>query len=318
MPTRPSTPYRWGTNAGARVAPSLARQGTGWAMNEPIDPLQCNDLWGQLSDWVDYLADVVPASNVFEAEVFRVVDPAGPTARGALTWTTIGGNAGLVVGGNAGGLPGIFFDNTTGYVKILQSTGPVVMLEVQPTGMVGPLAVAGADGGRFGYDSTDLLDLLHDFGPASGGYMPILTSAPALPPFFLVSGGSVKIYNPNAAPFDCALRRPVRCPYDPAMTGPGRFPKVVTLSATFTGAATDIGVRLIRIQRSTGVETIEGTITQAAPVYTFAGSGLVLDPEFRDYTIEVFSTGLAGTTGTTDTVRAIRLDALHALLLPVM
>ena len=92
MPTRPSTPYRWGTNAGARVAPSLARQGTGWAMNEPIDPLQCNDLWGQLSDWVDYLADVVPASNVFEAEVFRVVDPAGPTTRGALTWDTIGGN----------------------------------------------------------------------------------------------------------------------------------------------------------------------------------------------------------------------------------
>ena len=317
MPSRPSTPYRWATTGGARVAPTLARQGTGWVSGEPIDPLQCNDIWGQLSDWVDYLADVIPASNVIEAETFRVVDPAGPTTRGALTWTTIGGNAGLVVGGNAGGLPGIFFDNVTGYAKILQATGPVVMLEIQPTGMVGPKAVPGADGGRFGYDSTDLLELVHDFGPLTGGYMAVLPSSPTLPPY-IYGGTAAKIYNPNAAPLDCVFRRQVLCPYDPAMTGPGRFPKVVTLSATFTGAATDIGVRLIRILRSTGAETVEGTITQAAPTYTFAGSGLVLDPEFRDYCIEVFSTALGATTLTTDTVRAIQLAVAHALLLPVM
>jgi hypothetical protein len=177
MPTRPSTPYRWATNGGARTAPTLARQGTGWVLGEPIDPAQCNDIWGTLSDWVDYLADVVPASNIFEAEVFRVVDPAGPTTRGALTWTTIGGNAGLVVGGNAGGLPGIFFDNVTGYVKILQSTGPVVLLEIQPAGMVGPKAVADAVyGARFQYDYTDLLTLDHDFSPSGGGYTPIVVN----------------------------------------------------------------------------------------------------------------------------------------------
>lgn len=292
--TRPaSTPYRFATDSGVRLEPIAGRKAAGWVPGEPVSALQANDLWGVASDWVVLLEAIAPADGTLAAQALELYDTAGTPALAA-TWTagSVADSALLTVG--------------------------AVGWEWRTTGMVGPLAVAGADGGRFGYDSTDLLNLVHGFGPATGGYMPLMGSAPALPPFFLVSGGSVKIYNPNAAPYDCALRRPVLCPYDPAMTGPGRFPKIVTLSATFTGAATDLGVRLIRIQRSTGAETIEGTITRAAPTYTFAGSGLVLDPEFRDYCIEVFSAGLAGTTPTTDTVRAIQLAVAHALLLPVM
>lgn len=321
MPTRPSSPIVWATNGGTRTVPTLARQGTGWAVGEPIDPKQCNDLWGEAFDWIGYLASIVPASNVITAETFRVVDPAGPTTRGALTWTTIGGNAGLVVGGNAGGLPGIFFDNTTGFVKILQSTGPVVMLEIQPTGMVGPKAIADSTGGRFGYDSTDLLTLDHDFSPSGGGYTPIVVNpfvGAGLPASLVALGTSHLLYNPNAVPQDASFRRPLVIPYDPASTGPGRFPKLVSIAATYVGATNDLKVRVIKVLKSSGVETVLCTLDAGTPAFTFAGSGEVTDPQLKHYVVELYSAALGAGLTTADALRTVTLTADHGLLNPIL
>jgi len=322
MPTRPAAPPEWATNGGTRTVPTLGRQGTGWVSGEPIDPLQCNDLWGEAFDWIGYLADIVPASNVVVAETFRVVDPAGPTTRGALTWTTIGGNAGLVVGGNAGGLPGIFFDNTTGFVKILQSTGPVVMLEVQPTGMVGPKAIADAVyGARFQYDYTDLLTLDHDFSPSGGGYTPIVVNpfvGAGLPASLVALGTSHLLFNPNAVPQNASFRRPLVIPYDPASTGPALFPKLVSITATYVGATNDFKVRVIKILKSTGAETVLCTLDAATPTFTFAGSGEITDPQLKHYVVELYSAALGAGLPTADALRTVTVVADHGVLNPII
>ena len=306
MPTRPSTPYLWATNGGARVAPTLARQGTGWAMNEPIDPLQCNDLWGQLSDWVDYLADVIPASNIITAETFRVVDPAGPTTRGALTWTTIGGDAGLVVGGNAAGLPGIFFDNVTGYVKILQSTGPIEMLEVRPKGLLGPRALPDADGVRFGFDSTARLQLVHDVSPQSRAYMVHMVTLAGTPCVMVFGAGSASLYNGDATTAQQAVfRSQIALPIEAGQTT--RFPVIKKLEATYTGTADDLEIAVIRITKSTGAETSLGLINDSTPSNTFGG-GSITDPLTYTYALEIRSDAALATGAlTADGVRNVLL-----------
>jgi hypothetical protein len=322
MPTRPSAPYLWATNPGRRTVPTLARQGTGWVMGDPVDPLQVNDLWGACFDWIGYLAGIVPSSNVLVAETFRVVDPAGPTTRGALTWTTIGGNAGLVVGGNAGGSPGIFFDNATGFVKVLQSTGPVVMLEVQPTGMVGPKAIADAVyGARFQYDSTDLLELEHDFSPSGGGYTPIVVTpfvGAGLPASLVNVGTSHLLYNPNAVPQDASFRRPLIIPYPTEATGPSLMPKLISITATFIGATNDLKVRVIRVTRSSGAESIRCTLDAANPTFTFAGTGENTDPEFMHYVVELYSAALGAGLPTADALRTVTIVAKHGRLNPIL
>lgn len=307
MPTRPSTPYRWGTNAGARVAPSLARQGTGWVMNEPIDPLQCNDIWGQLSDWVDYLADVIPASNVITAEVFRVVDPAGPTNRGALTWDNIGGNDGLVVGSTEGDEPGFFFDSVTGYVIARQNAG-VDLLEIRPKGLLGPRALPDADGVRFGFDSTAKLQLVHDVSPQSRAYMVHMVTLAATPCVMVFGAGNVALYNGDATTAQQAVfRSQIALPIEAGQTT--RFPVIKKLEATFTGAADDLEIAVIRITKSTGAETSLGLIKASAAANTFGG-GSTTDPLTYTYALEVRSPAALA-------VGALTVDGVRNVLLTI-
>lgn len=314
MPTRPtSTPYRFATNPGTRTTPSAGRKASGWEIGDPADPLQWNDLWGVLSDWVDYLADISPASDVLVAETFRVVDPAGPTTRGALTWDTIGGNAGLAVGSTEGDKPGIFFDGVTGFVIVRQDAG-VDLLEIREKGLVNPRGMADPTTGiRFGYDSSDTLQIVHHLGPNGGGWMGIMDIGGAVPSWWLNSAGFLFLY--TLAPGDAKQRWNLSIPYE--STQASGFPKILTLAATFVNAAADLSVKLIRITRSTGAETTIGSaITSASPSHTYAAGGYQTDPTIYDYCFEAVTTGLAGGAASTDGVQNIRATINHYALNP--
>jgi hypothetical protein len=313
MPTRPAAPPEWATNGGTRTVPTLARQGTGWVSGEPIDPLQCNDLWGEAFDWIGYLADIIPASNVIEAEVFRVVDPAGPTTRGALTWDTIGGNAGVAVGSTEGDKPGIFFDSVTGFVIVRQDAG-VDLLEIREKGLINPRGMADPTSGiRFGYDSSDTLQIVHHLGPNGGGWMSIMDVGGAVPSDWLISAGFVFLYTSAAG--DAKQRWNLSIPYESGQVS--GFPKIITLAGTFVNAAADLSVKLIRITRSTGAETTIGSaITSAAASHTYAAGGYQTDPTLYDYCFEAVTTGLAGGVTSTDGVQNIRATINHYALNP--
>lgn len=313
MPTRPSSPIVWATNGGTRTVPTLARQGTGWAVGEPIDPKQCNDLWGEAFDWIGYLANIVPASNEVNAETFRVVDPAGPTTRGVLTWDTVGGNPGLVVGSTQNDMPGIFFDSVTGFVIVRQDAG-VDLLEIREKGLINPRGMAHLTTGiRFGYDSSDTLQIVHHLGPNGGGWMSIMDVGGAVPSWWLNSAGFCFLYTNTVG--DAKQRWNLSIPYESSQVS--GFPKIITLAATFVNAAADLAVKLIRITRSTGAETTIGSaITSASPSHTYAAGGYQTDPTLYDYCFEAVTTGLAGGVASTDGVQNIRATVNHLALNP--
>jgi hypothetical protein len=91
------------------------------------------------------------------------------------------------------------------------------------------------------------------------------------------------------------------------------FVKIETLVATFFGSAADLEVSLIEITRSTGAESVLGTITSADPIETFAG-GHVVNPETKRYCLEIRANPSTGFTA--DGVRAIRLLCAHESLNP--
>lgn len=321
MPTRPAAPPEWATNGGTRTVPTLARQGTGWAVGEPIDPKQCNDLWGEAFDWIGYLADIVPASNVVVAEVFRVVDPAGPTTRGALTWDTIGGNAGVAVGSTEGDKPGIFFDSVTGFVIVRQDAG-VDLLEIREKGLVNPRGMADPTSGiRFGYDFSDTLQIVHPFGPGTGGWMAVTSgstpageASPQIVPRIVAGAEFWQLYNPGSIALDLEFRRPLLFAAESSQAS--GFPVLKELSAVFDGASGAFNVTLSRINRATGAGSVVGGVSSMAPTNNFGGVGHTTTPLTHDYVLVLRAAGVAATTATVDAVRCILLKVNHHSLNP--
>jgi hypothetical protein len=214
------------------------------------------------------------------------VDPAGPTTRGALTWDTIGGNPGLVIGSTDGDKPGIFFDSVTGFVIVRQDAG-VDLLEIREKGLLGPRALADADGVRFGFDSTAKLHLVHDVSPQSRAYMVHMVTLTPITCAMVFGAGNVSLYNGSAvAAQQAVFRSQIALPIEAGQTT--RFPVIKKLEATYTGTADDLEIAVIRITKSTGAETSLGLINASTPSNTFGG-GSTTDPLTYTYALEIRS-----------------------------
>jgi len=296
--TRPtSTPYQFATDPGVRLEPIAGRKAQGWVPGEPVSALQANDLWGVASDWVVLLDAIAPADGTLAAQAVELYDTAATPALAA-TWTagSVADSALLTVG--------------------------AVGWEWQTTGMVGPKAIADAVyGARFQYDSTDLLTLDHDFSPSGGGYTPIVVNpfvGAGLPASLVKLTTSHLMFNPNAVAQDASFRRPLIISYDPASTGPALFPKLVSITATYVGATNDFKVRVIKILKSNGAETVLCTLDAATPTFTFAGTGEITDPQFKHYVVELYSAALGAGLTTADALRTVTLVADHGVLNPIL
>jgi len=296
--TRPtSTPYQFATDPGVRLEPIAGRKAQGWLPGQPVSALQANDLWGVASDWIVLLDAIAPADGTLAAQAVELYETVGPPSLAA-TWSagSVADSALLTVG--------------------------AVGWEWRTTGMVGPKAVADAVyGARFQYDSTDLLTLDHDFSPSGGGYTPIVLNTVVganLPASLIALGTSHVLHNPNAVARTATLRRPLIIPYDPASTGPALFPKLISITATFVGATGDFQIRVIRILKSSGAETVLGTIDAATPTFTFAGTGEITDPQLKHYVVELYSFGLGAGLSTVDQLRTVTVVADHGVLNPIL
>lgn len=75
MATRPTTvPSAFATNGGTRVAPTPARNATGFQSAEAVPPLTNNELMGLNRDWVIYLSELSPSSDVLAFREWECLD----------------------------------------------------------------------------------------------------------------------------------------------------------------------------------------------------------------------------------------------------
>ena len=280
--TRPtSIPYRFATDSGVRSEPIAGRKATGWVPGEPVSALQANDLWGVGSDWIVLLEAIAANDGTLATQVLELYDT-GATPALAAKW-----EAGSVANS----------------AKLTCDTG---VFEFRAKGEVGPRATAAADGVRYGYDSSDRLQIVYDVSPQSRAYMVHMVTLSASPCTVVTAAGSAGVYNPDAGTAQQAVfRSQIQIPTESTQTG--RFPIIKQLTGTFTGAADDLEIAVIRITRSSGAEASLGLIKSSAATNTFGG-GVTTDPLTYTYALELRSAAaLPGGGLTTDGVRNVLL-----------
>ena len=280
--TLPAAPYLWATNPGTRTTPTVGRQATGWIAGEPVSASQANDLWGTSLDWIALLSEIAPADGTLTAQVIEVYDLAGPPVLAAT----------ISVGA------------TTPSARITVGS---TNLELREKGLIGPCAIEDADGVWFGYRTGAALRINHDFSPQQRGYTTLMETLAAIPCVMVFGTPDIALYNGDAVTAQRALfRSQIEIPAHSSQTA--RFPVLKNLSATFTGAAVDLQIRVIEITRATGAETVVATITSAAPSSTFGG-GYTTTPTTKSYAMEIRSAAALATGAlTTDYFRNLILQ----------
>lgn len=335
--TIPAAPTRWATNTGARDPDPLPAglYATGWQPGQVLPARALNSLEGQLSDWVDYIAQLFPASgqmSLTRLDLYEGLLPGG-TLAGTFTVRTYAGlggvdivmlrhedtpaTVGIGVGSADGDQTTLLIQGSTNRATMMDIAGPAEHwysdAAVGIHASVGVEALGDADGGRYRYPVGSEYGLIHRLGPAYGGWSMLHKTMLAAPVLAVVGvAGRVALLNTHAVtPQDGSYRRHL----DVNPTGDGctvYAPTITGLAGIFAlGIVSDLVVRLIQADNA-GTETTLATVTGAAPNWT----GSVQMVPGRDYYVELYAAALGASALTAQDVRDVVVVLDHGHITP--